>query len=414
MTNKSRIGRETMKDKSPFLSGVIVLMALATLSTAAERVRQVGAERTDRPTGIIKDHDRIVFVGDSITGQGVIRGKGGWIALIGEGLRLERPALEPTLTGLGGSGATVGAWLNFEQRSRAAPVILDVKDVEVGKTLDAGADVVIVMLGMNDVLAPSLKQRAADFDAWAMGYAKLIDVLRARSHPRVMALATVTPCTEDPASPKNRVLAELNARIVRLAKEKGLLLLPTSEASYEIQNLGRSYRPDYHVTADFVHPGAAGHVAIAVGMLRGLGEAKAAEKLLAHYAGLYKPAPDKFPTLSYTLRRLPGSPDAAAQRFTVAYQWTSIASRTPPLVTTVVPESWTVRPASLTGAKGQFELSGPLDRLENTITLRADAGGETRADHRDPRGLADRRRPRQLVRLDEQLPLRRRQGSPAA
>ena len=143
-----------MKDKSPFLSGVIVLMALATLSTAARAGPQVRAERTDRPTGIIKDHDRIVFVGDSITGQGVIRGKGGWIALIGEGLRLERPALEPTLTGLGGSGATVGAWLNFEQRSRAAPVILDVKDVQVGKTLDAGADVVIVMLGMNDVLPP--------------------------------------------------------------------------------------------------------------------------------------------------------------------------------------------------------------------------------------------------------------------
>jgi len=49
-----------------------------------------------------------------------------------------------------------------------------VKENDVGKTLDAGADVVIVMLGMNDVLAPSLKNNPADFDAWALHYGELI------------------------------------------------------------------------------------------------------------------------------------------------------------------------------------------------------------------------------------------------
>jgi lysophospholipase L1-like esterase len=367
-----------MQKKRLLNLGLIVFTALAALSATAQQVPQAGAQRTGRPERIIKDSDRIVFVGDSITGQGAKGGKGGWIALVGEGLRLGRPAAKATLTGLGGSGATVSAWLNFEKRSRTKAVILDVKDLDVGKTLEAGAEVVIVMLGMNDVLAPSLKNKPADFDAWAIRYADLIEALRARSHPRTMALATVTPCTEDPASPKNRVLAELNARILKLAKEKNLLVLPTSEASYEVQGLGRTYRPYYHVTADFVHPNAAGHLAIAVGMLRGLGEAEAAKKLLARYARLYKPAADSFPTLSYMVRKWPSSPDDAAHRFTVSYQWTTTASRPPPLVKTIAPEGWKVSPASLTAAKGRFELVGPLDRVENKITLTASAGGETR------------------------------------
>jgi lysophospholipase L1-like esterase len=367
-----------MQNKLLFVPGIVVFMALGTLCATAQQVGREGAGRTDHCQRIIKDNDRIVFVGDSITGNGVRGGKGGWVALIGEGLRLDRPNANQTLTGLGGSGATVGAWLNFEKRSRTESVVLDVKDIDVGKTLDAGAEVVIVMLGMNDVLAPSLKNQPADFDAWAIQYAQLIEVLRARSHPRVIALATVTPCTEDPASPKNRVLAELNARVVTLARQKNLPVLPTSEASYEVQALGRAYCPYYHVTADFVHPNAAGHLAIAVGMLRGLGEPKAAQKLLAHYARLYQPAADKFPTLSYSLLKSPSSPEDATHRFAVTYQWTSTAAETPPRVQAIVPQGWKVSPASLTAAKGRFELAGPLDRLENKITLSADAGGETR------------------------------------
>jgi lysophospholipase L1-like esterase len=367
-----------MQNKRLFIPGIIAFMALAAFSAAAQQAPQAGAQRIDRPERIIKDRDRIVFVGDSITGQGANAGKGGWIAMLGEGLRLGRPAAKPTLIGLGGSGATVSAWLNFEKKSRTKGVVLDVKDLDVGKTLDAGAEVVVVMLGMNDVLAPSLKNKPADFDAWAIRYAELIEALRARSHPRVIALATVTPCTEDPASPKNQVLAELNARVIKLAKEKHLLVLPTGEASYEVQSLGRTYRPYYHVTADFVHPNAAGHLAIAVGMLRGLGEAEAARKLLARYARLYQPAADTFPALSYTVRNWPSSPDNATHRFAITYQWTATASPAPPLVKAIAPEGWKVSPTSLTAAKGRFELSGPLDRVENIITLTAGADGKTR------------------------------------
>ncbi len=326
----------------------------------------------------IQDGDRIVFVGDSITGQGAKGGKTAWIGLIGEGLGLVRPNARPTLIGLGGSGSTVGAWRNHERNSRTKPVALDVKEFDVGQTLDAGAEIVIIMLGMNDVLAPAVKGDAESFDAWLGRYAELIEALRARSHPRVIAVATVTPCTEDPGSPKNLALADMNARLRKLASEKGLLVLPTNEASSELQALGRSWQPYFQVTGDLVHPNRAGHLAIAVGMLRGLGEEAAATRLLEEHATLYRPAPDKLPALSYSLTRLAGSVDDDIQRFTIDYQWTPGTAPIEQQVHASVPQDWKVTPENVTGMKGRFEISGPLDRAENVITLTATAGKETR------------------------------------
>ncbi|CAN5888450.1 hypothetical protein BH11VER1_BH11VER1_00030 [soil metagenome] len=327
----------------------------------------------------IKDNDRIVFLGDSITGQGTLGGKGAWLAMIGEGLSLTRPEAKPTLIGLGGSGSTVGAWLNFEKKSRTEPLALDVKETDVGKSLDAGAEIVVMLLGMNDVLSPSLKNNAVDFDAWIARYEELIEAVRARSHPRIVAVATVTPCTEDPASPKNQALVEMNRRLAALAKDKNYLLLPTNEASYEVQSLGRAFRPNFHITGDFVHPNGAGHLAIAMGMLRGLGEPAAAEKLLAAHTNLYQPAADKFPTLSYTLTQAPSSPDEVLQRFTVQFQWTStVAAQATPMVKPTLPQGWKAVPENLNASKGQFEISGPLDHAENVITLTATSGSETR------------------------------------
>ncbi len=346
-------------------------MALAVLPTVcaiAETPREA----------VIKDTDRIIFIGDSITAQGTKGGKGGWVAMIGEGLSLTRPQAKPILIGVGGSGSTVGAWLGFEKRSRTEPLALDVKETDVGKTLDAGSEILVVMLGMNDVLSPSLKNDPADFDAWITRYSELIEAISARSHPRVVALATVTPCTEDPASPKNQVLAELNRRLVKLAKEKHFLLLPTNEASYEVQSLGRATQSNFHITGDFVHPNGAGHLAIAVGMLRGFGEEAAAAKLLEEHTKLYQPTADKLPTLAYTLTRSAGSPDDEIQHFTVQYQWTSNTAQTPPLVKPMLPPGWKASPENLSAAKGQFEFSGPLDHAENTIKLTATSGAESR------------------------------------
>jgi lysophospholipase L1-like esterase len=326
--------------------------------------------------GVIRDDDRVVFVGDSITGQGTLAGAGGWTHLIGEGLLLARPEAKPMLIGLGGSGSTVGHWLHVEKLSRSEPVHLDVKETDVGKTLDGHVDIVVVMLGMNDVLSPSMAGAPSDLDAWAARYAELIEALRARCHPRVVGLATVTPCTEDPASPKNVALAEMNRRLATLASAKGCRLLPTAQSAFDILALGRAHQPVFHVTGDFVHPNAAGHLAIAAGMLRGLGEEAAAARLLEKHMALYQPAPGQPYSLTSSLTRIGGSPDDEAQRFTVAYRWSSTRAA-PVTVSPALPPGWTAEPTAQQADEGRFTISGPLDRAENTIGLTATSGGET-------------------------------------
>ena len=332
---------------------------------------------------VIHDKDRIVFCGDSITGQGGKAAGGGWVGLIGQGLAIAHPGWHNTLTALGGSGATVGAWLNVEKKSRDNPVYLDIKDNDVKATLDGGADVLVIMLGMNDVLAPALKDTPADLDAWAARYHDLIELLKGRAHPRVLALATITPCTENPDSPKNRVEKELNTRLVALAKQENAVVLPTHEAMVELLAEGRSYRSDFHITADFVHPSSAGHVAIAMGMLRGFGEGEAAAQLLENHeknGKLLRPLATDLPTLAHILTEQPASPDESLRHFTIHYQWTPGASGEAPSVSAAVPAGWQVTPASLTGTSGDFQVSGPTDRLVNTVTLNGSAGDVKKQD----------------------------------
>ena len=227
---------------------------------------------------LIRQDDRIVFVGDSITGQGWNNGQG-FIHQIEAAVHEKWPSGKLTTIGLGGSGSTVGAWQNHEKRSREGAVILDVKNVDVKTTLDQGADALIIMLGMNDLLSPSLKDQPADFDSWAERYKALITALRERAKPRVIALATISLCSEDPASPKNRVRDQLNARLTKLAAAEHCIVLPVGETMLAQLRKGRARLPDFHVTGDFVHPNSHGHAAIAIGMLKGLGEHELADTL---------------------------------------------------------------------------------------------------------------------------------------
>ncbi len=245
------------------------LLPLALLA-AAEPVR--GDE------SVLQNNDRIVFIGDSITGLGWNDSRG-FIHQIETALRETSPAGKHRLVALGGSGQSAGSWLSLEENSHGKEIMLDVKDVGVQTNLAQPADVLIVMLGMNDLLAPYVTERAEDLDAWALRYEKLVKALRARVKPRVTALATISLCTEDPGSPKNRVRAELNARLAKLAAAEQCVLLPVGEAMLEQLRKGRERLSAFHVTYDFVHPNEHGHRAIAIGMLKGLGEQTAASKI---------------------------------------------------------------------------------------------------------------------------------------
>ncbi|RYD60491.1 MAG: hypothetical protein EOP84_36925, partial [Verrucomicrobiaceae bacterium] len=137
---------------------------------------------------LIREGDRIVVVGDSITGQSA--GQSGYVTLMKEGLAAAHVETKTTVTPLGGSGQTVGSWRSVEKQSREKEVILDVKGIDVKATLDGGAEVLIVMLGMNNVLRPDVENTSESIDKWAADYRELVGSLQARTKARVVAVAT--------------------------------------------------------------------------------------------------------------------------------------------------------------------------------------------------------------------------------
>jgi lysophospholipase L1-like esterase len=221
-------------------------------------------------------NERMVFIGDSITGQGGGWRGAGYVFKMGDALRAVYPEGKHELIPLGGSGMGVNAWLALASNEAKQKVDLDVKGVEVAAALSQTADVLVVMLGMNDVLAPYVNETDASLDQWLSNYRKLVGLLREKLQPKVIALATVTPQTEDPATPVNRVLARMNQRITTLAAELKANVVPTQASYWETLAEGRKTQADFTLAADRIHPNATGHVAMAMAMLKGLSDDKAA------------------------------------------------------------------------------------------------------------------------------------------
>ncbi|MBI5800820.1 MAG: hypothetical protein HZA92_08880 [Verrucomicrobia bacterium] len=238
---------------------------------------------------------RVVFIGDSITGQG-----GGWLGAgyvfkIREALSAVYPDGKPDLVPLGGSGMGVGAWLSLARDAGIQRRELDVKGVEVAAALSQPADVMVVMLGMNDVLAPYVSDTDASLDQWISNYRELVGLLSVRLKPKVIALAGITPQTEAQDTPKNRVMARMNQRITALAEQLNARALPTSATYWEVLAQGRNTQADFTLAGDRIHPNSTGHIAVALAMLKGLGEEKAAawlrQERLAKPLSSLKPTP---------------------------------------------------------------------------------------------------------------------------
>ena len=251
-----------------FIKSLLALLLFGNAGSAAEPATHNG-------------NARIVFIGDSITGQG-----GGWLGTgyvfkMREALSAVYPECKHDLVPLGGSGMGVSAWLSLAKDEAKQKHDLDVKGVEVAAALSKPADVMVVMLGMNDVLAPYVSDTDASLDQWLAKYRELVGVLVTRINPRVIALATVTPQTEDPATPVNQVLARMNQRITTLAADLKANVVPAQAAYWDVLAEGRKTQADFTLAGDRIHPNQTGHVAVAMAMLRGLGEDKAASWLRA-------------------------------------------------------------------------------------------------------------------------------------
>ena len=250
-----------------------------------------------------------------------------------------------------------------------------VKNVDVREARGRHADVLIVMLGMNDSLSPSMDASPASLDAWAGRYRELLGSLRSRTTPRVTALATITPNTEDPQSPKTLAIAEMNRRVAAIAAEQDCVLLPTSDTIWETLRAGRRFKPDFHVAPDFVHPNGVGHASVAAAMLRGLGEMKAAEAISTQQIQkALDAARGELPCLSYAIvpRELQLESDEAT--FEIRAFSTLAASGGTPRFSLAAPAGWQVKPAEPQGNETVFTATGKPERLENVFTLTATAG----------------------------------------
>ena len=320
---------------------------------------------TGQAASVLKPNDRIIFIGDSITGQGR-NVASGWANLIDQALKTARPSDNLTTVSLGGSGQSVGSWQNVEKKSQTDPVFLDVKTVDVKATLDGGAEVVVIMLGMNDALFPSLKDTPEAIENWATRYRALIASVRDRTHYRVLALATPTMCTEDPDSPKNKVIKALGAQVQAIAKTENAVVLPTYETMAQILNEGRTWKPDFHVTGDFVHPSYPGHVAIAVGMIKGLGEEADANDLLEKQTPKFWKKDEE--ALSYKVEVLPVPLDAKKTTYRIqSFHHAAGGALITDKANLTPPEGWRI----LSQKDNTFEVEGEPDRLVNKLTLSA-------------------------------------------
>ena len=307
---------------------------------------------------------RIVLVGDSITGHSR-NDTGGFANLMQQAIQAAYPGSSQVIAALGGSGQSVESWMNVEQTSLTQAVYLDVAGVDVQAELAKPTDLLVIMLGMNNVLAPYTDETETSVNTWIAHYETLATRLQLRAPAQHLALAGITPCTEDPLSRKNLLIARMNAKVQALAVKLNALYFQTSEQEQAVLQLGRNVNPAFHITTDYVHPSDAGHIAIARAMLDGMGETAASQWIVTQKLNPLLATSTVSGGISWELvsaNRVANSPNFA---FQMRYHFATAGGSVVP------PAGWQAVPAVLAGTSGDFQLVGNPDRLSNEFSLQS-------------------------------------------
>ena len=270
----------------------------------------------------IKPGSRIVFVGDSITGLSVNDSNGFNHQMKWALSQSFKEGEVPELVSLGGSGQGVATWMNIAKMSMTQERFLDIKGVDVKVNLEKKADILIFMLGMNDILCPYVKPTEVDMDRWTDDYMKLINNIRERTKPGITGLASITLLTEDLNSQKNIIRNKLNERVKALTAKHGFIYLETGEEMERLLKQGRALDTKFHPTRDFVHPNTPGHTAVSIAMLEGLGAMEPARALRKKYlsAGIFDCSQKAHLAYSYSIKET--SPTSDKVECTVNYTFT--------------------------------------------------------------------------------------------
>lgn len=330
---------------------------------------------------LLKPNDRITFVGDSITAQSVGGSQGYYHQFTNE-LQKAYPASSSEVIGLGFSGNTLFDWKDtLEVKSRTQSVPANCGGFDVHTAFAKHGDVVLILLGMNDILRPTMRDDEAVLQTWKAKYRELVQAIRERVTPREIVLCEITPLTEDPLSPKNRVRDRMTQLARELAQEEKCRVAMTGASVFDAVVRCRKLRQDYHVVPDTVHPQQPlGHAAIARGMVEALQD----DKLIAAFnaridAEIAKLRPAK-PAVTYWFKPQPGCPaERAEQTYRLACYWndgTEAKTARVPTFSLEVPEGWRVDGAPVTAAEATFTLHGVSERLQTPVTIVAKAGDD--------------------------------------
>lgn len=209
---------------------------------------------------MLRDGDRLLFIGDSITDCGRARpvGEGGglgngYVSLVDAHLAVNEPGRRVRVTNMGVGGNTV--------RDLASRWKSDVTDLK--------PDVLVVMIGINDVwrqfdsLDPNAGVPLPEFE-------DTLDNLlnQGRQVARSVFVATPFYIEANPQDPMRAAMDQYSAGARRIAERNGFGFVDTQA----VMNALTASRYAALIAWDRVHPNLTGHLALARAFLRAFGE----------------------------------------------------------------------------------------------------------------------------------------------
>ncbi len=323
---------------------------------------------------LLKANDRIIFVGDSITAQGV-GGSRGFYHQFTNMLHTVYPSYHNEVIGLGFSGNTIFSWTDhLEVKSRTESVPANTGGFDIHTAFAKPAELVIIFLGMNDILSPTVVEDEAVLLTWKEKYRQLIQAIRKRVTPREIVLCEITPLTEDSRSAKNRVRDRLTQLVHELAKEETCRTAATGQACFDVVARCRRLHQDYHVIPDTVHPQQPlGHAAIARGMVAGLQDDKLTEafdKIMDVEIAKLRPAK---PTVTYWFKPQPGCvATGAEQTYQLTCFWndgTEAQTAGVPVLSLELPQGWRMDQKPVSATEATFTIHGIPDRIQTPVMI---------------------------------------------
>jgi lysophospholipase L1-like esterase len=233
-----------------------VLAGIAVALTGSVMLlRPAVAAETDTK---LQAHDRIVFLGDSITQAGAA--PGGYVTLVREALAAKKKSLEIEVIGAGISGNRVP---DLERRLE--------NDVLAKKPT-----LVVIYIGINDVWH-TLKGRGTPKDDFDAGLRRIVEKIQAAGARVVLCTPSVIGERNDGANSLDPMLneySEISRKVARDTRSQ-LLDLRRQFLAYLKKNNAKNVEKDL-LTTDGVHLNAAGNRFVADRMLEALGVIEAA------------------------------------------------------------------------------------------------------------------------------------------